>query len=265
MARKLVIRLEGASPDLGGQANAEGVSLRFFSTYAKRLRDAYQRSAQAVLTGTAQDTGRLPKRATEVDIRLVDAKAGSLNLDLSPVDRSVQVSLTDNLADDALARLVNDLSTLSTDPESSEVPKATRALVATVPGEVRQRYVVMRGSTVEREVEITSTGVGPSTDAVLASVDTLRVTVRGVICVPRPAVILDTEDGRIQASTSSKWMEAAWSCKDRADLVATIVTSSSGMRLLAIRSEAEQAARTRVPTVEETLSRFDGVLRILAR
>lgn len=263
MARKLVIQLEGASPDLGG-ANGEGVSLRFFSTFAKRLRDAYQRSAQAVLTGTAQETGRLPKRATEVDVRLVDAKAGSLHLDLVPADSATQVSL-DNLATNALDRFITDLEVVAREPESSAVPKALRALVATVPGEVRQKYLVMVGDLIDRQIEVSSTGVVQAADVVLASVEQVCATVRGVICTPRPAVILDTDDGRIQASTTAQWMDAAWALKDRSDLVATIVTNSSGVRLLALRTVEEQAARDRLPSVEETLDRFDGVLRILAR
>lgn len=263
MARKLVIRLEGASPDLGG-ADGKGVSLRFFGTFAKRLRDAYQRSAQAVLTGTAQDTGRLPKRATEVDVRLVDAKAGSLHLDLVPIDSATQVS-PDNLATDALDRFISNLEVMAKDPESPAVPKALRALVATVPSEVRQKYVVMVGDRIDRQVEVTATGVGQAPDAVLASVEQMNVTVRGVICAPRPAVILDTDDGRIQASTTTQWMDTAWAQKDCTDLVATIVTNSSGARLIALRPAAEQSARARVPSIEETLERFDGVLRILAR
>jgi hypothetical protein len=98
-----------------------------------------------------------------------------------------------------------------------------------------------------------------------ASVDQRKAIVRGVICTPGPAVILDTEEGRVQASTSAQWMEAAWTLRDRDDLIATIVTSSSGARLLAIRPADEQADRARVPSVDETLDRFDGVLRILAQ
>ena len=264
MARKLVIKLEGASPDLGG-ADGEGVSLRFFATFAKRLRDAYQRSAQTEITSAAQDVGRLPKRATEVDIRLVDAAAGSLSLDLVPVDTAIQVSLADNLPQRALDRLMRDLEIVSREPDSTVVSKSMRALVQSVPGEVRQRYTVMDGDRVDRDVQLTSTGVGIPHEAVLASVERIAATVRGVICVPRPAVILDTDDGRVQAATTDEWMETAWRVKDRTDLVATIVTSSSGARLLAIRTLEEQALRDRVPTVEETLQRFDGVLRLLAR
>jgi hypothetical protein len=265
MARKLVIRLEGTSTDLDGQADIEGVSLRFFATFAERLQDAYQRSAQAVFTGTAQEPGRLPMQATEVDVRLVDAQAGSLHLDLVPVDTASQAPTGDSLEADALDRLMSDLSLIARDPESAAVPKALHALVASIPGGVRQQYSLTVGDRVERQVELTSTGVGQTVEAGLASVDQIHATVRGVICAPLPAVILDTEEGRVQAATSAPWMEAAWALRDRDDLIATIVTSSSGVRLLAIRPAEEQGGRTGVPSVEETLDRFDEVLRILAR
>ena len=138
-------------------------------------------------------------------------------------------------------------------------------LVSSVPGEIRQWYAITDGDRVERQVEVTSTGVDVSTDPVAASVDQIAATVRGVICVPRPAVLLDTTEGRVQAYTTDEWMNAAWQLKDRDDLVATVVSNSSGTRLIAIRTAADQAERVRVPSAEETLERFDGVLRILAR
>jgi hypothetical protein len=264
MARKLVIRLEGAPAGLGGEADLEGVSLQFFAGLAKRLQDAYQRSAQAVLTGAPQESDQLSP-ATEVDVRLVDAQAGSLHLDLVPLGTAGQAPPGASLEADALDRLMSDLGLIARDPQSTAVPKALRALVASIPDGVRQNYFLTVDDRVERQVELTSAGMGQATKAGPPSVDQIPATVRGVICAPHPAVILDTEEGRVQVATSAQWMEAAWALRDRGDLIATIVTSPSGARLLAIRPAEEQAARTRVPPVEETLDRFDGVLRILAR
>lgn len=98
-----------------------------------------------------------------------------------------------------------------------------------------------------------------------ASVDSIAVRVRGAITQPEPAVSLETSAGIVTLTTTRELAELAQTLVDMADVVATIVQGSAGRRLLSLRTTDEQDARRRVPPVEETLDRFDGVLRILAR
>lgn len=262
MTHRLEIRLEGPSGVLGSPA--QGVSLAFFADFAKRLRDAYQRSAQVVLTGTTQDTGRLPKRATEVDVRLVTAQAGSLNLDVVPVSTATGL-FPDPLATGAMFRLLSELETLRQHPDHADASRWVRSLVATVPAEVSQRYTLYEGNDVSKSVTLTSAMLGEEAEEpVMARVERLPCQIRGVLCLPRPAVILETAEGRFNATADDNLTAEAWRLRDEQDLIATIVTNKHGRRLLALRTAAEQATRTRVPSHEETLARYAGILRRLA-
>lgn len=264
MSQKLVIRLEGDSPLLGSEER--GVSLKFFAAYAERLRNAYQRSAQAVLTGTVQVTGRLPNRAAEVDVRLENAQAGSLTMALRAIDEATAPELaTIGLADRALGRLVDDLDWLRRKGEEADVSHWVRELIASVPEQVEQRYQHYTNGHC-REVVISSAVFGASSsEPALARVDRLQCSVRGVLMSPRTAVLLQAESGRLEVMASDEMLEHAWKLRGRLDLVATVVTTSAGRRLLALRSMDEQESLHRVPPVQETIERFDDVLRRLAQ
>lgn len=263
MKRRLHIELKGDSPDLGKPA--EGVSLRFFSSYAKRLREAYQRSAQAVLTGTVQDAGRLPARAAQVDIRLITATEGSLNLDLAPSDEARQMSIQpDTLAEDALAQLMEGLQFASDHPDATTIPRAYRALIGTVDATVRQTYQLVENGRVLKSVIVTSTGFDRAPDPVLANVERLPALVKGITFSPRIAVLLEIDGTTVRANATPALVEKAFSLRDRDDLIATIVESSTGHRLLAIAAAAEPFPK-REPSADETADRYAAILEILAK
>ena len=263
MGRRLDIRLEGGSSLIGDRNR--GVSLGFFGAYAKRLRDAYRRSAQAVVSGAVQASGRLPRRAEEVDVRLVDAEAGSLGLSLVSVDEGANPELqTIGLADAALVRLMDDLDRLRRNADDESVSPWARWLVASVPEEVSQTYRHHADGKV-REVKLTSGGLGePPGEPVIAGVKRYACALRGVLISPQPSVLLDVPAvGKITIAAPETLVERAWHLRGRADLIATVVMNSAGRRLLSLRSADEAPPPT--PSVEETLDRFDGVLKRLAQ
>lgn len=263
MKRTLQVELIGASEDLG--TSVEGVSLRFFSAYAKRLREAYQRSAQAVLTGAVQDAGRLPARAAEVDIRLVSASAGSLALDLAAVDTSPQMKLhADTLATDALLQLVRGMKGAASDPESAATPRAYRALIGSVPPAVRQRYSLVEDGLVIDEVILTSAGFDRVPDPVLANIERVPATIKGLVFTPRPAVLLDVDGTSVRANATATLVTKAFGIREQEDLVATLVENASGFRLLAIAPATEPFPR-RTPSIDETVARYEAILRELAK
>lgn len=262
MKRRLHIELTGDSSDLGKPS--EGVSLRFFSSYAKRLREAYQRSAQAVITGTVQDTGRLPVRAAQVDIRLVTATHGSLNMDLAPADEAPQMSFHDSLADDALKQMMDGLQLAADNPDSASIPRAYRSLIGTVEAAVRQTYQLIENDRVVKCVVVTSRGFDRAPDPVLANIDRLPAIVKGITFAPRAAVSLEIDGSSIRAIATPQLVEKAFSLRDRDDLVATLVESVTGHRLLAIGIAAESVV-SREPSLDETADRYAAILEILAK
>ncbi len=265
MTRRLFIELTGDSQDLG--THTEGVSLKFFSAYAKRLREAYQRSAQAVLTGTVQNEGRLPGRAAEVDIRLKSAQEGSLALDLAPVDMSTQgVLVADELPEKSVDRLLVLMRAAANDPDSTTTPRAFRALIGMVPPSVKQTYQVRDGSgRVLDEIVFTSAGFTAVKDPVLASVERYAVKVKGIAFDPKAVVHFEVHgDSPIRATASQALVERAFEMRDRDDLVATIVENSSGYRLLSLAAAASPFPAYE-PTPEETADRYAEILAILAK
>ena len=266
MARRLLIELTGDSPDLG--THNEGVSLKFFSAYAKRLREAYQRSAQAVITGAVQNEGRLPARAAEVDIRLKSAKEGSLEMDLAPVDMSMQgVLIADELPEKALAMLLVNMRGAANDPESPAIPRVYRALIGTVPASVRQNYKMIDGTTgaVLDEITFTSKGFDAAKDPVLANVMRVAVRVKAIAFDPKSTVTFDVvDDSQIRASATQALVERAFALRDADDLIATIVENSSGHRLLALAHAAMPFPAVE-PTERETAERYAEILAILAK
>lgn len=109
MTHRLEIRLQGPSGIPG--SSTQGVSLGFFADFARRLKDAYQRSLQVLLTEPTQDTGRLTERATALDIRLLTAQAGSLSLDVVPMTTATEL-FPEHLAADAMDQLLSELEAL---------------------------------------------------------------------------------------------------------------------------------------------------------
>jgi hypothetical protein len=267
MKKRLQIELKGASQDLG--TDTEGVSLKFFAAYTMRLREAYRRSAQGVVTGTVQDEGRLPARAAQVDIRLKSARGGSLEMDCAAVDthglygQLALPTLDDHLADDALARLMDGLDGAARAPESEEIPRAIRLLIGSLGTEVRQAYRLLEGDRVLREVVLTSAGLEASPEPVLAQVERVPTVVRGITFAPRLTVTLDIDGAAVRASATSALVQKAIGLHDRDDLIATIVTNTSGARLLDIAPAAQPFPRRR-PDLEETLDRFADVMKALA-
>jgi len=268
MKRRLHIELTGPSPDLGSAA--EGVSLRFFANFSSHLQLAYRRAAQGVLTGVIQDEGRLPDRARDVDIRLLTATEGSLELSLAAVDmgRPFQAALpitpVDTLADDALDKLMDVLAQTQREPQSRDVPRAFRALVGGMSSDIRQRYSLMEGDRVLREVSLTSSGFDAVYESVMAGIRRVDATVRGVTFAPRPSVTLDVSGSSIKASATMTVVRAAMALHAEAVLVATLVTTSAGSRLIGITPKAEVFPRS-TPTTRETLERFAAVMKILAQ
>ncbi|HEU4735006.1 MAG TPA: hypothetical protein VFT22_44245 [Kofleriaceae bacterium] len=265
MKKRLHIELRGASPHLGTET--EGVSLQFFAAYAIRLRDAYRRSAQGVVSGVIQDEGRLPTRAAQVDIRLKEAHEGSLSMECAAVDmRSVMgqpMLIDDHLAEDALSRFMDGLEQAARAPDSESIPRAFRVLIGGVGSEIQQTYALKEGDRVLRSISLTSAGFDAVPDPVLARVERLPAIVKGVTFSPKLTVTLEIEGASVRASATEKLVKKAFELHDADNIVATIVTNASGARLLDI-APAEQSFPKRVPELDETLDRFAGVLRILA-
>jgi hypothetical protein len=268
MKKRLDIELTGPSPDLGG--TDEGVSLRFFAAFSYRLQVAYQRAAQGVLTGVIQDDGRLPSRATEVDVRLLTAANGSLEMSVVAVDMGAHVqpmlpmSSVDTLADDALNRLMDVLAQTQHSPQSRDIPRAFRALVGGMSSDIRQRYSLMDGNRLIREVTLTSAGFDEVYESVMAGIRRVEATVRGVTFAPKSSVTLEIGGSIVKASATMAVVRAAMSLHEETFLIATLVTTSAGTRLIAIAPAVEAFPRV-APTTLETLERFADVMKILAQ
>lgn len=263
MTRRLLIELTGDSPDLGNAD--EGVSLKFFASYTQRLREAYRRSAQATLTGTMQDVGRLPDRAAEVDVRLMTASQGSLHLEVAAVDMSRQTHLQPNtLPEDALAFMVQGMRETASDPESPTTPRAFRLLIGAVPPAVRQRYAITENGHVLDEVTITSTGFEPVHEPVIANLERVKATIKSITFAPRISIVLDVEGSVVKAAATPLLVDRAFSLRNDDDVVAVLVENSMGHRLLDLTHASEQFPKRDVP-VDETVKRYAGILRELAK
>jgi hypothetical protein len=94
-------------------------------------------------------------------------------------------------------------------------------------------------------------------------VERLPTVVRGVTFAPRHTVTLDIDGAAVRASATPALVQKAIGLHDRNDLIATIVTNTSGARLLDIAPPAQPFPRRR-PDLEETLDRFADVMRALA-
>ncbi len=261
----LEIELKGPSPDLG--TDTEGVSLPFFTAYATRLREAYRRSAQGVVSGVVQDDGRLPTRATQVDIRLKSASEGSLNMQCAAVDLrpdGQQMLIQDYLAQESLKRLMDGLEEAARVPDSEATPRAFRVLIGGIGPEVRQTYRLTDGVRIFREIVLTSAGFDAAPDPVLAAVERVQVVVRGVTFSPKYTVTLEVDGSSMRVAANAALVQRAIGLHDETDLVATIVTNSTGARLLNIATASEPFPRRR-PELDETLERFAGVMKVLAR
>lgn len=140
-----------------------------------------------------------------------------------------------------------------------------RSLVTAVPVEVSQQYTLYKGTDIAKSVTLTSANIGEEADAPeMARVERLPCQIQGVLRRPCPAVILDTAEGQIEAVADEDLVARAWRLREEEELTATVVTNKRGRRLLALRTAAEQSAKTSVPSPEETLARYAGVLHRLA-
>lgn len=256
--RRLRIELDGEADELGGPDR--GVSMKFFADFATALRNAYQRTAQAIVTGSAQHTGVLPARARDVDLRMVSAAAGSLHMDAMPVDQNPQAMIGAGLEHEAISRMLGDLDRLRTDPDA-DVPRHTRVLVALAPSSVRQRYsIIERGRTIQ-VVDLTSSGIDASQPSASATVDRLPATIRGVSWLPSIQVVLEVGGSKVTASATSALLDRALEVRDT-EIVATIVRSASGNRLIGIH---QGARRFSAPSTADIATAWAPLLHHLAQ
>lgn len=96
----------------------------------------------------------------------------------------------------------------------------------------------------------------------VAKVEHRPVRVRGVVLSPRPSVLLQASGTSLRCAASEALVTRALELQGTANLVATVVTNTAGVRLLDLRPTAQSFPR-RTPTTDETLNRFSAVLERL--
>ncbi len=261
----LEIHLDGADPAIASHR----MSLEHVSAYAKLLSAAYRRTAQQLLTGHREATGRPPDRARELQLELSSFEPGCVRMQVTPRDLALERSMMmiDGPLEEAVLRNLA-LGIEAARDGRDHVNPSVRKLVRFFGAGIRQRYTLRSDDAVERTVEFSSDEIAP------AKVEHARTRaehhigrVRGIMVKPAEIVFEDENGPTRRFVASPELVEVAWTMRERVGLVASVVIGRREDRILALRERAAfdgwRAADHDVP-VADIATRWAAHLELLA-